>query len=65
MFGQEVVELPSQRSERAGLDLDEQSGSADVDDEPIERYLEVVARLRVVALQGGVQRAFVERADKG
>ena len=65
MFLEEVIELRPQGRERSRLDLDQQAGSPDVDDETVERDLEPVAGAGVLGLQGGVQRALVERADVG
>ena len=61
---QQRVELPAQRTEVAGLDLDELAvGSDDVDDEPAHRHLEPIARLGEQLLHGGVERALAQDAD--
>ena len=52
MLGEQPVELGGQRAERSGLDLHEQAGTADVDDEAFERYLEFVARLSLLQQPG-------------
>jgi len=63
--GEQAVELGAQGGERRGLDLDQQAGAADVDDEAVEGDLELVAGAGVARLERGVERALVEGADAG
>jgi hypothetical protein len=61
----EQVELPSQRREPAGLDLDQQVVAHHVDDVASDRVLQLVAGPAVPLLQLRVERALVHQADGG
>jgi len=63
MAGQQALELGPQAPEAPRLDLDDLVAAGDVDDAAAARGLDLVARPRVAALQGRVQRPLGEDSD--
>ena len=59
----QVRQLGLDGREIAGLDLDQQTVSNDVDDEPVHGDLESIARLRIPLLDGRVERLLIEDTD--
>ncbi len=60
----QIIELGAQRTEAAGLRLDQLAvGAHDVDHEASDRHLHAVTWLRQHRLERGVQRSFAHHAD--
>jgi hypothetical protein len=64
MVLREQLELAPQGRKAAGLDLDQQVATNEVDDETAGDLLEQVAGTAVPLLQLRVERALVERSDR-
>ena len=64
MLPSQQLELASQRSEAAGLDLDHQVAADEIDDETSDDRLDAIARASVPVLELSVQRTLVERPDR-
>ncbi len=62
-IGQEMGELWPQRGEGTGLDLEQLLAADDVDPVAVDGLLEEVSRLRVMLLQGCMQRRLPQRPD--
>jgi hypothetical protein len=60
----EQVELPPQRREAAGLDLDQEVAADDVDDKTIDALFGAVAGASVPVLELSVERALVESPNR-
>ncbi len=60
----EQLELASERSEAAGLDLHQEVAADQIDDETVDELLDAIARASVPVLELSVQRTLVERPDR-
>src|SRR5712691_10607401 len=64
MLSCEQFELASQRSEAAGLDLDQQVAADEIDDETVDDPFDAILGALVPVLELSVQRTLVERSDR-
>src|SRR5437762_8999969 len=64
MLSCEQFELVSQRSEAAGLDLDQQAAADKIDDETVDDPFDAIAGALVPVLELSVQRTLVQRPDR-
>ncbi len=60
---EQVVEFPPHRSEPAGLDLYQFATANQIDDEPIQRDLHLIAIDAIPLLESRMQRLFIEDAN--
>ncbi len=61
----EQLELASQRSEAAGLDLDQQVAAEEIDDEAVDDPFDAIVGALIPVFELSVQRTLVEHSDRG